>query len=171
MIREKPLSESTWSTPMPGTFAHTFTVPDSAIDVNGHANNLEYLRWMQAVATAHSDAQGWTLARYAETRTSWVIRSHHVEYLRPAYAGETLSLLTWIGGFEEQVSPRHYLFWRDRDRKVLARAQTVWVFVDAETGRATRIPEAFRGAFEVVADEKDVLRTLKAGSTPPHFTA
>lgn len=144
-----------------GVFSHTFAVPAASIDVNGHANNLEYLRWMQEVATAHSDAQGWTLARYAATQTSWVIRSHAIEYLRPAFAGDTLTLLTWIGGFEEQASPRHYLFWRERDRKVLAKARTVWVFVDGATGRAKTIPEAFRAFFDVVADENEVLKDLK----------
>ena len=148
----------------PGVFAHTFAIPDSAIDVNGHANNLEYLRWMQEVATAHSDARGWTLARYAETRTSWVIRSHAIDYLRPAFAGEAITVLTWIGGFEAQESPRHYLFWRERDRKVLARARTLWVFVDTASGRAQVIPEAFRSSFEVVGDEKEILRTLKTGA-------
>ncbi len=144
-----------------GIFARTFTVPESAIDVNGHANNLEYLRWMQDVATAHSDACGWTLSRYQETRTTWVIRSHAIDYLRPAFAGETLTLLTWIGGFEAQESPRHYLFWRERDRKVLARARTVWVFMDAAAGRARNIPDEFRAAFEVVGDEKEVLRMAR----------
>ena len=82
-----------------GIFTHTFTVPETSIDLNGHANNQEYLHWMQEVATAHSDACGWTLIRYQETRTTWVIRSHAVDYLRPAFAGERLTLLTWIGGF------------------------------------------------------------------------
>jgi acyl-CoA thioester hydrolase len=147
----------------PGLFAHTFTVPESAIDLNGHANNLEYLRWMQEVATAHSDACGWTLERYQQTRTTWVIRSHAIDYLRPAFAGETLKLLTWIGGIEDQESPRHYLFWRERDRKVLARATTVWVFIDTEAGRPRSIPEALREAFPVVADEQEALRALRAG--------
>ena len=147
-----------------GVFAHTFTIPDSAMDGNGHVNNLEYLRWMQEVAMAHSDAQGWDLARYAESGTSWVVRSHAIEYLRPAFAGEALTVLTWIEGFEEQESLRHYLFWRDRDRKVLAKARTLWVFVDATTGRARSILAEFQSAFEVVADEKDVLRALKSGS-------
>jgi acyl-CoA thioester hydrolase len=150
----------------PGVFAHAFAVPEAAIDGNGHVNNLEYLRWMQDIATAHSDAQGWTLVRYAETRTSWVIRSHAIDYLRPAFAGETITVLTWIGGFDAQESPRHYLFWRERDRKILARARTLWVFVDAETGRARAIPEAFRAAFEVVANERPVLQALKAGPSP-----
>ena len=158
-------------TPLRGVFTRSFTVPEAAIDLNGHANNLEYLRWMQEGATAHSDAQGWTLARYAETRTTWVIRAHEIEYLRPAYAGEALTLLTWIGGFEAQQSPRHHLFWRARDRKVLARARTLWVFLDTGTGRPAAIPEAFRAAFEVVPDEQEVVRALRAWSPTPHFTA
>lgn len=146
---------------LPGLHAHTLTVPISAIDVNGHASNLEYLRWMQEAATAHSDAQGWTLDRYRQTGTTWVVRTHTIDYLRPALEGEALSVLTWIAGFEAQESPRQYLFWRHWDRKILARARTLWVYVDAGTGRASRIPEAFRQAFDVISDEATVLRALK----------
>jgi len=153
---------------MNDVYSHTFTVPAASIDGNGHVNNLEYLRWMQEVATSHSEAQGWTAARYAETCTSWVIRSHAIEYLRPAFAGETLTVLTWIGGFKEQESPRHYLFWRERDRKLLAKACTVWVFVDAATGRARPILEAVRASFEVV-DEQEVLRWLKEPGFQAHL--
>lgn len=153
-----------------GLFGCTFTVPGDAIDLNGHVNNLEYLRWMQAVATAHSDALGWTLARYMETGTTWVIRSHQIEYLRPAFAGEELTLCTWIGGFGAQASPRHYLFWRARDGKVLARARTEWVFVDTTSGRAASIPEGFRVVVAVLPDERPVLKALRAGcSFPPYF--
>lgn len=155
----------------PGVFTRTFAVPGTAIDANGHANNLEYLRWMQEAATAHSDARGWSLARYAEAGATWVIRSHAIEYLRPAFAGEELALCTWIGGFEARASPRHHLFWRARDRKVLARAQTLWVFVDAATGRARAIPEALRQAFEVVPDERAVLQALRDGVPSAHFPA
>jgi acyl-CoA thioester hydrolase len=151
----------------PGVFAHTFTIPASAMDGNGHVNNLEYLRWMQEVAMAHSDARGWDLARYQAAGSSWVVRSHAIEYLRPAFAGEDLTVLTWIEGFEQQESRRHYLFWRERDRKVLAKAHTLWVYVDAATGRAKAIPVEFKTAFEVVADEKEVLRSIRGQGSPP----
>jgi len=41
---------------VPRIFVHTFSVPAAAIDVNRHVNNLEYLHWMQDVATARSVA-------------------------------------------------------------------------------------------------------------------
>lgn len=133
-------------------YTQQLVAPPEAIDMNGHVNNLEYLRWMQEVATAHSAAQGWDLARYQETRSSWVIRSHNIEYLRPAFAGDAILLGTWIAGFDEQVSPRKYLFVRANDQKILARAETLWVYVDAVSGRPATIPVAFRAAFDVVTD-------------------
>jgi acyl-CoA thioester hydrolase len=147
---------------MPKIFVHTFTVPPESIDVNGHVNNLEYLRWMQEVATAHSSAHGWTMERYHETRTSWVVRSHHIDYLRPAFAGDTISLLTWIADIQDIASTRKYLFWRPGNNQVLAKAETLWVFVNGATGRPGRIPDEFKTAFEVVGEDEDVLQAVRA---------
>jgi acyl-CoA thioester hydrolase len=146
---------------MRGIFTRTFTVPATAIDLNGHVNNLEYLRWMQEIATEHSAAQGWPIARYLETRTTWVVRSHTITYLRPAFAGETLTMLTWIAGFREQMCPRGYLFWRGGDQQVLAKAETLWVFVDGATGRPACIPEDFKAAFDIIPQGMDVLQGLR----------
>jgi len=150
---------------MNGVFLHSFVVPDSAIDFNRHVNNLEYLRWMQDVATAHSDACGWPIERYLQVRSSWVIRSHFIEYLRPSFANENIVLATWIADMGEQTSPRKYLFMRATDRHVLARAETQWVFVSARTGRPQPIPTELRTDFTVVADDTEVLAWLQAPST------
>lgn len=151
---------------MPRIFVQRFTVEADAIDVNGHVNNLAYLKWMQDGAIAHSAAQGWPLQRYLEIKAGWVVRSHFIEYLLPAFAGETLSLLTWVTGFRSHSSPRKFLFWRERDRQVVARAETIWVFVDAATGRSTVIPKELLTAFEVVPPEEDVLAVLRLGEPP-----
>jgi acyl-CoA thioester hydrolase len=156
---------------MRGVFVHTFTVPPEAIDVNGHVNNLEYLRWMQEVATRHSAAQGWPVERYLKTRTSWVVRSHHIEYLRAAFAADSISILTWIAGFGEHMSPRKYLFWRARDQQILARAETLWVFVDASTGRPRRIPSEFKDAFDVIVDEENALQVVRTGHSEENTKA
>jgi len=141
-----------------------FTVPAAAIDVNGHVNNLEYLGWMQDIALEHSAARGWPLARYQETRTAWVVRSHSIEYLRPAFAGDALRLATWVAEVRARSSLRRYLVWRERDREVLARAETLWVLVNLDTGRARGIPEELRSSFEVVTDPEEPLRLLRQGA-------
>ena len=144
---------------MPRILVHPLEATADVIDVNGHVNNLAYLRWMQDVATRHSTARGWPVERYLATRMSWVVRSHYIEYLRPAHLGDRLTLLTWVADLRRHSSRRRYLFWRAADHRVVASAETQWVFVDMATGRARAIPEDLRTAFELVPDEEDVLQT------------
>ena len=154
---------------MPRIFVRDFTVPETAIDVNRHVNHLEYLRWMQDIAIEHSAAQGWPHERYRATRTGWVVRSHSIEYLRPAFAGEALLLLTWVADLRTSSSLRKYLVWRTSDRRVLAQAETLWVFVESGSGRARPIPEELRSSFDVVPDPDEVLRLLHSmDAASPH---
>ena len=121
---------------MPRIFVRSFNVPAEAIDEIGHVNNIEYVRWMQEIATGHSAAQGWPLARYVAGGAGWFVRSHAIDYLRPAFAGDAISLFTWVADFGRSTSRRKYLFYRARDEEVLARAETLWVFVELPLGRA-----------------------------------
>jgi acyl-CoA thioester hydrolase len=107
-------------------------VPTSAIDALGHVNNVEYVRWMQEAATAHSDAAGCTAATFADGAV-WVVRSHHIEYLRPALAGDTVEVRTWVEDLRRVASLRRYEFVRPGDGAILARGETDWVYVDAAT--------------------------------------
>ena len=47
---------------MPAIYEYRHTVEETEIDAQGRVNNLEYLKWMQTAAIAHSAAQGWTAA-------------------------------------------------------------------------------------------------------------
>jgi len=146
---------------VPRIFSREITVAQADIDIQGHVNNLRYLQWMQDVAVAHSTAQGWSMARYAEAGMGWVVRSHTITYKRPSFLGETITACTWIAGFSQRTSPRRYVFWRAADKTILAEAETMWVFVNLATGRPTKVPDALRQAFEIVEDEGEVRRMLE----------
>ncbi|HYH68157.1 MAG TPA: acyl-CoA thioesterase [Urbifossiella sp.] len=116
-----------------------FTVPLDArpddIDRQGHVNNVAFVRYVQDAAVAH-----WVSAAPAELQSAfaWVVRRHEVEYLRPGLPGEQLVARTWVGEpsgatwerFTEVVRP---------DGTVLVTARTVWVLLDAATGRPRRV--------------------------------
>jgi len=132
-------------------------VTAEAIDAFGHVNNQRYIAWMQEAATQHSAANGWPMERYLEIGAAWVVRSHFIEYLRPAYAGDAMEIFTWAGSLALREVSRGYLFRRADDRRILARAETNWVYVDIKSGRPKRIPEELLGAFEAVsADDPEV---------------
>jgi acyl-CoA thioester hydrolase len=145
---------------MPRILVEPFTIAAESIDLNGHVNNQEYVRWMQDIATAHSHEQGWTVARYLDTGTTWVIRSHYIEYIRPAFLGDDLMVATWVAGIAEQTSPRKYRFVRARDGKTVVEAETLWVYCDATTGRPLAISPEIRAAFPVVGDETEITAAI-----------
>ena len=135
-------------------YQYKLTVTEDALDVNGHVNNLDYLRWMQQAAILHSDSQGCTEATTAAGAT-WVVRTHHVEYLRPAFAGEHIVVLTWVSDFRRVHSLRQYRIIRVEDNAVLVKGETDWVFVDANTGRLRSIPQNVINSFIVLPKEKE----------------
>ena len=93
-------------------YRHDIEVPPSAIDENGHVNNVQYVQWMQDAAVQHSNAAGCTQVTLALGAT-WVIRSHQIEYLRPAFQGDHLVVLTWVSNFRKVRSLRKYRFFRE----------------------------------------------------------
>jgi acyl-CoA thioester hydrolase len=144
---------------MPQVYQYPLKVPSSAVDINGHVNNLEYLRWMQEAAVSHSDIQGCTKATIAAGAT-WVVRTHHIDYLRPAFAGEDIIVLTWVSNFRRVQSLRKYRIIRIQDKSVLVEGRTNWVFVDARAGRLRPIPQEVVASFDVLTEE-DETQTLQ----------
>ena len=145
---------------MPKVHLKRLSVGADTIDVHEHVNNQEYLRWLQEIAIEHSTAQGWPLERYLQLGASWYVKSHFIEYLRPAMLGDAIVMLTWVSAMSERSSPRQTLFLRESDRRILARAETQWTFVSLKNGRPQRIPEEVATAFAIVASEEEALREV-----------
>jgi acyl-CoA thioester hydrolase len=133
---------------------HTFEikVTGGVVDENGHVNNVAYIQWMQDAAVSHAGASGCTRATTALGAT-WVVRSHHIEYFSPSFAGDTLTVTTWVASFHKVRSLRKYKFVRAADQTLVARAETDWVFVNAQTGRPLSMPTDIRNALPVVSEE------------------
>jgi acyl-CoA thioester hydrolase len=134
---------------MTDTFEYRHTVADDEIDEQGHANNVVYVAWMQAAALAHSAALGWTPQRYLQKGMGWFARSHSIEYLRPAYAGEEIVVQTHVADMKKVTSTRVYRIVRRTDGELLAKAETHWAFVNYATGKPTRIPAEIVHAFPI----------------------
>ena len=133
---------------MPAVFFWEHTVREEEIDEQGHVNNLEYLRWMQSAAVAHSTEQGWSPERYIEEGSAFVVRSHTIEYLAPAFAGQRVLVETWVTGFHRVTSLRKYLIRRPDDETLLARAETNWAYIGRKHGVPRRIPQELIASFE-----------------------
>lgn len=138
---------------MPAVFHFPLTVTPAEIDQLGHANNLVYLEWMIRAALAHSAAQGWPAERYESLGAGWIVRSHEIKYLRPAFVHEEVIVRTWVADTRRASSLRRYRMLRPRDGVVLATAATEWAFVNFASGGVVRIPPEVAAAYIVAGDE------------------
>ncbi len=120
---------------MPAAFTVPLVVRDDDIDRLGHVNNVAFVRYVQDAAVAH-----WTTVASEELRVAftWVVRRHEVEYLKPGRPGDVLTARTWVGEPSGATWERFTEVAR-ADGTVLATARTVWVLLDAATGRPRRV--------------------------------
>jgi len=119
------------------------------IDDLNHVNNVVYLRWVQDVAIAHWKVLA-TPAEQAEV--AWVAVRHEIDYRYPAIPGDGIIARTWVGAASGLRFERHTEILRARDRKLLARARTVWCPVDARTGRPKEVSPQLRARFSVAPE-------------------
>lgn len=142
--------------PSPPVFSLERRATPEDIDDLEHVSNLVYLRWVQDVATAHSEAAGYDFAAYQRLGAVFVVRRHEIDYLRSALLGDRIELRTWVESWKAATSVRVTSIVRlggpdDASGQAaeveLARARTTWALVSTSNGRPVRIPPELREAF------------------------
>jgi acyl-CoA thioester hydrolase len=132
--------------PISPIYSKSINIPASAIDGNGHVNNVTYVQWMQDIAVEHYAAIGGIQAQ--GPNATWVVREHRVEYLLPAFEGEEIEIRTWVEDIRRVRSQRRYEFVRKSDGRILVKGETDWVFMDTKTGRPLAIPQEVTEVFK-----------------------
>ena len=117
-------------------FSHSFRVLPEDIDAQGHVNNVAYVRWIQDVAVAH-----WVSVTTAEIREkyTWMLTRHEIDYKKQTFAGDKVTVTTWVGE-PTRVSWERFTEIR-RGEDLLVKARSVWCLIDRKTLRPARIGE------------------------------
>lgn len=129
-------------------FKFRLTVTRADIDDLNHAGNFHYVKWMQQAAIAHSTALGWPPQKYIDLGAGWVVRSHKIVYLKPAYEHDEITIRTWVSNMKAVTSLRHYEIFNEKG-DMLAKAETDWAFINYVTERPTRIPAVISENFVI----------------------
>jgi acyl-CoA thioester hydrolase len=108
---------------------------------------------VQDVATAHWNAAAPETMRDA---IGWVVLRHEIDYKTPACLGDEVVLRTWVGQatrvtFERFTEVRKKLTsdLSPPTSGLFATARTLWVPINPETGKPTRVPAEVRSRFSV----------------------
>jgi len=137
-----PNVDETWDYPTPHILQ--MTVMPEHIDAMGHANNCEYLKWLESIAWDHSSCLGLGWEEYQELDRAMVARHTELDYLAASFEGDELLIGTWIAENDRKVSiKRIYQIVRVSDGVTVLRGHTRWVCVSIASGRPKRMPPAF----------------------------
>lgn len=131
--------------PSSSAYAHRFRVAPADIDELGHANNVVWVRWLNEAAIAHSEAVGFGYEGMRAIGALWVVRRHDIEYLESALVDQELVAWTWPATLRGATSHRRTLI--KLGERVLARAETTWVLIDAATKRPRRVTPDLLAAY------------------------
>ena len=119
-------------------FSKQIIVPQSAIDVRGHVNNLVYLEWCLDVAESHWEAKA---SDELKKNYAWYVLHHSIDYKASVFEGEKLKVETWIANYKGATCERLYKITRQVDQKIIIEAKTDWCLVNAKTLRPSKITE------------------------------
>jgi acyl-CoA thioester hydrolase len=135
-----------WDVPRP--FTLPITVGPEHLDGFGHVNNVTYLKWLEDVAWAQSNALGLGWEGFRALNTGFVVHRHELDYLAATFAGDALLAATWIHENQGRLDMRRrYQIIRVGDGKTVMRAETRFICVDFDSGRPKRQPPAFIAAY------------------------
>lgn len=136
----------TWDYPNPFTLPR---VPEAAdIDGLNHTNNAVYVRWCEQIGWAHSEQLGLSLEDYRRLDRAMAIRRGEYDYILPTFAGEALTLATWLVGGDGKLSmQRRFQLVRDSDGATVLRGCWDLVCIDISAGKPRRMPPAFLEAY------------------------
>lgn len=117
-------------------YSYTYIVKAQDIDELNHVNNVVYLQWVQEAAIRH-----WTKLTENQKFEDfvWVVSRHEIDYIRPSFLHDELTIITWVGETEGSVSVRHVEVFKND--KIITKTRTTWRLLDSKTFKPVAIPK------------------------------
>ena len=112
----------------------------SECGVDKKATLTSIINYFQDCTSENSERLGVGVAYLKEKKRAWILNTWHVVVNRYPEIGEKIEVSTWATGFKGVFGPREFCM-KTKDGEVLATANTLWVYVDTETGRPSKPEE------------------------------
>jgi len=119
---------------MEAGYVKSFQVREYECDAYGHLNNANYVRYMHETTLEALSRKGVLAARGESSRGVWYPRQLFVDYLQPAYYGDTLQVRAQPVYREDDRLVWEYEFRKEPPADGLIRAQLTYGSFDLQAG-------------------------------------
>jgi acyl-CoA thioester hydrolase len=131
----------------PGKFDMNICVAWQDLDSEQHVNNAVYLSYIEECGMQVIAAHGWPITRMISEDFAILIRKHQIQYRRPAYLNDELTISTWVSNVRLSTATRHSKIQRKSDGEELATVHSLGIWVNLDSGKPMRIPKKLLSDF------------------------
>lgn len=103
--------------------------------------------YFQDCSTFQSEDLGCGLDYMKKNKLAWMILSWQIEIIRRPLLGEKITVQTWPYGFKAFYGYRNFAL-LDEQGEYVAKANSIWVLMDLETGKPCKDSAAYIGKYE-----------------------
>ena len=115
---------------------------------NGKMKLASIVNQFQDASSEHSQSLGVGMDYLKEQKRAWILNSWQIVIERYPNAHEDIVVSTWPTGFRGVFGPRNFCM-KTLDGEMLAYANTLWVYLDTETGVPTKPNEEEKAIYGV----------------------
>ena len=118
----------------------------SELDVLGHVNNLEIMKYVQAARVNHLEKVGISQT-HAEQYVGAILASIHTLFLKPLFYPGNVTVFSRVEYIKTSSFKIHYEIYNDKN-ELAAEAQDILVYYDFDKKHKLAIPPDLRKKFE-----------------------
>lgn len=110
----------------------------SEVDKNGQLDFVSIVNYFQDCSTFHSEDAGIGIELLEKKHQAWLLNSWQIVVSDYPLLGDYITTTTWAYDFQGIYGYRNFVI-KDSSGQLYASANSIWVFMDVEQNRPTRI--------------------------------
>ena len=127
-------------------YSFTSRIRFSEVDTHLNLTLGSVIDYFQDCSTFHSEAAGMSIARLNEKKRAWLLSSWQIVPVRLPKLGEKVTVSTWPYAFKGFFGYRNFTM-TGEDGECLVYANSIWIYLDTETGRPVKVDEEQKTSF------------------------
>ncbi len=120
----------------------------SECDATEKARLSSIINYFQDCTSEDSHKLGAGAEQLRKKHRAWVLNAWQVVINRFPKITEEIQVNTWASGFQGVIGPRNFTM-QTKEGEMLAYANSLWVYIDTETGRPVKIDEEEKALYDI----------------------
>lgn len=130
----------------------TFITNNCDTDEDGFLRVDRILAHMAETSTLHSNALGLSIDEIRKNHYGWMLINWELEIEEYPRLNDTINLVTWTSGFNKFYARREFLM-LDLKANIIAKASSLWVFLDINKRKPIRIPTNITKKYSILEEK------------------